>query len=253
MASKVNSTYYVGNIPIYAGPKSGAHTPNGCLFNINIRVKPEVNTVGLMFIKTSDPLIHSLDNTTTIPQFELDFSNLNKFITLLKVRNNPNNPTLNQNEFIKLGVTSLSKYADKIKIAWLKSINDSTILVLENNGSQDNFIIEGFYQNEYLLDTLIGVKDMFIQAKAMDEFISSFSSVQIQHSTQMNLPTSPAIPSNLPIAPTTPGNIPQVPNMNYNVGISQQVPLNIPGVPNVPNVPSTQDIQRVELMIPKQP
>lgn len=195
MASKVNSSYYIGNVPVYAGPNSGAHTQNGCLFNFNIRVKPEVNTIGIMVIRTNDPLIHSYDNTTRAPEFELDLSNITKLINLIKFRKQAS-PTQEANAFIKIGVTTMVKYADKIKMAWVRSHDDMTIFAIETNGQQEQFVVEGFFQNEYLLDTLIQTRDLFMQAKVAEEC----GGVE-----------TPNVPNGMPQAPNAAPGMPQAP------------------------------------------
>jgi hypothetical protein len=250
MASKVISTYYIGNVPVYAGAQGGAHTQNGCMFNFNIRVKPEINNVGIMIIKTNDPIIHSYDNTTRAPEFELDLSNLAKLITLLKVRGSAS-PTQGAQEFIKLGVTTQAKYADRVKMAWVKSFQDNTTFIIETNGQQEMFVVEGVFQNEYLLEVLQSTREILISSKVADEIITTRGAASNVGNLIPSIPGGIGMPPvstvgtilpNFAGTPVAPG-MPTAPAAATTATAAPTSPAAMvapamPGVPNMPGLPA---------------
>lgn len=207
MKDKIIKSYVLlGNLPIYSLSSSGITCPEGCEFVINSRVKYELGVCSLQFVKQNHPSVYSIDAQGFNPEIELDISSLIRFKKLLEYREDLCNPiNENNNGYVLLSSTKLSKLLDYQKPAFVNTSLNAVNIIIETNKVQDKFTINGKFQIECFIEVLEVLINQLSNAIVNYDITKSYSDNKIL-----------SAPSTTPYI--YPGNVQPIPNQYPRVG-----------------------------------
>jgi hypothetical protein len=145
--TKQSKSYYLlGNLPIYSvGENTGAHTPNGCEFVVNTRIKYELGLCSMQFIKQEHPSLYNLDNFN--PEIEVDLS------SLIRLRRFIKDTPYSSDVFIQINSTKLQQKLSFQKAAFVKKSLDSLTFIMDSK-KQETFTIASKFQIDCYLDLI---------------------------------------------------------------------------------------------------
>jgi len=255
----VKSYILLGNLPI---GKNEFHSPDGCEYVINVRVKYERGIVSLQFIEQNEPDIFSVEKATLSPEIELDLSSLIRLKIFLK--NGRVSTEFGKEQYLKVFSTKLSSSKAVTRGAYISIIGGTEgnygtqIKIIIDNKSQKTFIMPMDLQFEFfkelINESIDMLKQSYIQydvAKVMKPVSnSSFGTVQAPIGRAVDtkiVPNAPSIATGATVLKSAafksvpsiqPNNgtitlpehvtkqvIPQAPD--FNVGISDTSELNV--------------------------
>ena len=157
MKDKVQKSYILlGNLPI----DDDFHSPNGCYYVINVRVKYEQGVVSIQFIEQTDPETFSVEKAKLGSEIELDISSIIKLKTFLKVF------TQQETEYIKVFSTRLSGSSSRGKGAFIKQSSEYLEITMDDKNQKTFKIPHGFQFEsfrELINESLDMLKQSYIQ------------------------------------------------------------------------------------------
>ena len=157
MKEKVQKSYILlGNLPI----GSDFHSPNGCKYVINIRIKYEQGIVLIQFIEQTDSETFSVEKAKFGSEIELDISSLIRLKTFLKIF------AQKETDYIKVFSTRLSGSSSRAKGAFVRQIPEYLEITMDDKNQKTFKIPHGFQFEsfrELINESLDMLKQSYIQ------------------------------------------------------------------------------------------
>ena len=158
MKDKVQKSYILlGNLPI----DDDFHSPNGCYYVINVRVKYEQGVVSIQFIEQTDPETFSVEKAKLGSEVELDISSLIKLKAFLKIFE-----MQTETDYIKVFSTRLSGSSSRGKGAFIRQIPYYLEITMDDKNQKTFKIPHGFQFEsfrELINESLDMLKQSYIQ------------------------------------------------------------------------------------------